>query len=275
MGVDSSVGGDEANLLDPELSTRGGVELTVAAEVATVSLVRPQVRNAQVPDTWRALAAVADLLDDRLRVIVLRAEGKSFSAGLDRRMFTEGIPGEGSLLDLARADNVEFDKTIAYFQRGFTWWRDHPAVSIALVQGHAVGAGFQLALAADLMIVGNDAQLSMRETQLGLVPDLAGTHPLIARAGYQRGLEICLSGRWVGADEAVRIGLALRQVPTTELDAAGRELAESFLAAPAGATRRTKALLRGSPDRSFSEQIAAERAAQRSRIRDLAGLTGV
>lgn len=275
MSADSPVGDEPVNLSDPELSARSGVELTVAAEVATVSLVRPASRNAQVPDTWRALAEVPNLLDDNVRVIVLRAAGKSFSAGLDRRMFGEGIPGEGSLLDLAKLDDRELEDTIAYFQRGFVWWREHPAVSIALVQGHAVGAGFQLALATDLMVVGDDAQLSMKETRLGLVPDLTGTHPLVERAGYQRALEICLSGRWVGPEEAVSTGIALQRVPVDELEAAGRALASSFLGAPAGAVRETRALLRGATDRSFSRQTEAERSAQRRRIRELAQLIGV
>ncbi len=274
MSSDSPVGDEPVNLIDSELSARSGVELTVAAEVATVSLVRPERRNAQVPDTWRALAEVPNLLDEAVRVIILDARGKSFSAGLDRRMFGEGIPGEGSLLDLAKLGDAELEDTIAFFQRGFAWWREHPAVSISLVQGHAVGAGFQLALATDLMVVGDDVQLSMKETQLGLVPDLTGTHPLVERAGYQRALEICLSGRWVGPEEAVSVGIALRRVPAEELHAAGRALAASFLGAPAGAVRETRALLRGATDRPFSVQIAAERAAQRRRIRELAQLIG-
>lgn len=268
----SSTDTESENLLPSELAAAGGVELTVVADVATVSLVRPQARNAQVPDTWRALAAVGDLVGRSARVVILRGEGKSFSAGLDRRMFTEGIPGEGSLTDLANADDQTCDETIAYFQRAFTWWRESPAVSIALVQGHAVGAGFQLALAADMMIVAEDAQLSMRETQLGLVPDLAGTKPLTERVGYSRALEICLSGRWIGAQEALRIGLAVASVPRDRLEAAGDAMASSFLSAPPGAQRSMKALLRPAADRTYAEQVAAERVAQRGRILDLAAL---
>ncbi len=61
------------------------------------------------------------------------------------------------------------------FQEAFTWWRRPDLVTVAAVQGHAVGAGFQLALACDLRVVADDAQFAMREPSLGLVPDLVGT----------------------------------------------------------------------------------------------------
>lgn len=86
-----------------------------------------------------------------------------------------------------------------------------------LVQGHAIGAGFQLALAADLRIVADDVQLAMRETSLGLVPDLAGTRTLVDLVGYARALEICMTGRFVGATEAVDSGLASMAVAPEDL----------------------------------------------------------
>ena len=142
--------------------------------------------------------------------MVLRGEGASFSAGLDRRMLTpEGVPGEESLLTLATYDDQQIDAFIAQAQAAFAWWHRVPQVTVALVQGHAIGAGFQLALACDVMIVADDAKLAMRETSLGLVPDLAGTAPLVSRVGYSRAFEICARGRYVEADEAVRIGLAV------------------------------------------------------------------
>ena len=104
----------------------------------------------------------------------------------------------------------QLDATITAFQRGFTWLRDERVISIAAVQGHAVGAGFQLALACDLRMVADDARFAMRETSLGLVPDLTGTAPLVRAIGYSRALEVCVTGRWIGAEEAVpdRPGLA-------------------------------------------------------------------
>lgn len=236
-------------------------------------MTRPEKRNAQTPATWRALARTGRevLADRRVRVVLLHAEGESFSAGLDRAMFTTGAEGEPGLLALAGLDDPALDREIAGFQDAFTWWRDERLVTIAAVQGHAVGAGFQLALACDLRVLADDALLSMRETTLGLVPDLAGTRPLVEAVGYSRALEICLTGRWVSAAEAVALGLASLAVPRDELDDAARDLAAAVLAAPAGAVRATKALLRDAGLRTHEQQQAAERAAQAGRLRDLAG----
>jgi len=225
---------------------------------------------------WRDLTAIGrDLLaDDSVRVVVLRAEGASFSAGLDRAMFGAGTDDEPGLAGLAAYSDEALDATIAGFQEAFTWWRDPRVVSIAAVQGHAVGAGFQLALGCDLRVLADDAQLAMKEPSLGLVPDLAGTKPLVDAVGYSRALEICATGRWVDAAEAVRIGLASVVVRREELDQAARDLASALLAAPAGAVRATKGLLLEAAGRTHTEQQAAERAAQAGRLRELAGGAG-
>ncbi|QKW49247.1 enoyl-CoA hydratase/isomerase family protein [Streptomyces buecherae] len=250
-----------------------GVRLTVDDAIATVTLTNPAKRNAQTPALWRALIEAGRLLPGTVRVVVLRGEGRSFSAGLDRQAFTpEGFEGEPSFVDMGRGPEAELDATIAAYQEAFTWWRRNDIVSIAAVQGHAIGAGFQLALACDLRICADDAQFAMRETSLGLVPDLAGTHPLVSLVGYARALEICATGRFVHAEEAERTGLANLVVPAAELDATARDLAAALLAAPRDAVIETKALLRGASDRTFDEQRAAERAAQGRRLRDLAEL---
>ncbi|MFJ4003743.1 enoyl-CoA hydratase/isomerase family protein [Streptomyces sp. NPDC090023] len=259
---------DLAPVLDKD-----GVRLTVDDALATVTLTNPAKRNAQSPALWRALAEAGRALPGSVRVVVLRGEGKSFSAGLDRQMFTpEGIEGEPTFIDLARRDDAGVDSAIAGYQEAFTWWRRNDIVSIAAVQGHAIGAGFQLALACDLRVVADDVQFAMRETSLGLVPDLTGTHPLVGLVGYARALEICVTGRFVHAEEAVVSGLASVAVPAAELDGAANDLAAAVLAAPRDAVVETKALLRGAVGRSFDEQVVAERAAQARRLRDLAGI---
>ncbi|MEU6215905.1 enoyl-CoA hydratase/isomerase family protein [Streptomyces sp. NPDC047022] len=257
--------------LDPVLD-KDGVRLTVDEAIATVTLDNPGKLNAQSPAMWRALAEAGSKLPGSVRVVVLRAEGKSFSAGLNRQMFTpEGIEGEPNFIDLARSSDAKLDATIAEYQEGFTWWRRNDIVSIAAVQGHAIGAGFQLALACDLRVVADDVQFAMRETSLGLVPDLTGTHPLVSLVGYARALEICATGRFVTAEEAVSTGLANISVPREQLDDTVRDLASALLAAPRDAVIETKALLRGAHGRSYEDQRAAERAAQARRLRDLAG----
>ncbi|MFI2214316.1 enoyl-CoA hydratase/isomerase family protein [Streptomyces sp. NPDC020141] len=252
---------------------KDGVRLTVEDTVATVTLTNPAKRNAQSPALWRALAHAGRSLPGSVRIVVLRGEGKSFSAGLDRQAFTpEGFDGEPSFLDLARRSDAELDAAIAEYQEAFTWWRRSDIVTIAAVRGHAIGAGFQLALACDLRVVAQDVQFAMSETSLGLVPDLTGTHPLVALVGYARALEICATGRFVHAEEAERTGLANLVVPGTDLDEAVRDLASALLSAPREAVIETKALLRGAATRSYDDQLAAERAAQARRLRDLAGL---
>ncbi|WP_327427724.1 MULTISPECIES: enoyl-CoA hydratase/isomerase family protein [unclassified Streptomyces] len=258
--------------LDPVFD-KDGVRLTVDDAIATVTLTNPAKRNAQSPALWRALTQAGRSLPGSVRVVVLRAEGQSFSAGLDRQAFTpEGFDGEPSFIDLARGSDAELDATIAEYQEAFTWWRRSDIVSIAAVQGHAIGAGFQLALACDLRVVADDVQFAMRETSLGLVPDLTGTHPLVSLVGYARALEICATGRFVLAEEAERTGLANLAVPVDQVDGAVRDLAAALLSAPRDAVIETKALLRGAQDRTYEEQRGAERAAQARRLRDLAGV---
>lgn len=252
------------------------LDLALDDGILTVRLNRPAARNAQDPAMWRALAALGADLPAGTRAVVLAGAGPSFSAGLDRRMLTpEGIPGEGSMVALAGLAPGELDARIDRFQDAFRWWRRCPVVTVAAVGGHAVGAGFQLALACDVMVVADDVALSMREPMLGLVPDLGGTLPLVESVGYSRALELVASGRWVGAEEAVRIGLALRSVPREQLEAQALAVARSCAQAPASAISATKQLLRdalheGGHTAAHDARLAAERAAQGERIRQLA-----
>lgn len=130
------------------------------------------------------------------------------------------------------------------------------------MQGHAIGAGFQLALAADLRVLADDASLCMGEILVGLVPDLGGTGRLVELVGPDRALEICLTGRRIGAIEAVGLGLASVSVPSAELEATVDDLVEAVLAADPAALRELLPLLRGATTRDRAAQLAAERGAQ-------------
>lgn len=261
--------------VDPDLLAAGAVRVERGGCVLTVSLDRPEARNAQTPATWRALAAVGERLPEDVRVVIVRGEGTSFSAGLDRRLLTpEGVPGERSLFELAALPGDELDAVLRSFQAGFTWLRDQRVISVAAVQGHAVGAGFQLALACDLRIVADDVRLAMRETSLGLVPDLTGTSPLVQAMGYSRALEVCVTGRWIGAEEAVRTGLASLQVRREDLDDAVADVVAALLEPDVDATRATKALLQAAVGGLPAEQDAVERRAQALRLAALARARG-
>lgn len=250
-------------------SADGGVRLLVEGPVATVTLDRPDRLNSQSPATWRALAAFGDGLGPEVRVVVVRGEGRAFSAGLDRSLFTADPGVEGGLGAVANGTDVEIVERIAEFQAGFSWLTHGSAISIAAVQGHAIGAGFQLALACDLRILAQDATLTMAETSLGLVPDLTGTAPLVRAVGYSRALEICATGRRVAAQEAGALGLATAVVPSDQLTDAVADLVAALLAAPPGSLAATKQLLLGAGDRTRVEQNEAERLAQVSMLRQL------
>jgi enoyl-CoA hydratase/carnithine racemase len=262
--------------MTPEELQAAGLAYDVRGEVATVTLDRPEVRNAQTPRMWRALAAIGEQVPDEVRVVLVRGNGRSFSAGLDRAMLDPGHERDGSAEEtvaglLALSDD-EASAAIEQFQRGFTWLRDPRFVSIAVVQGYAIGAGFQLALSCDLRVLADDAQLCMKEPALGLVPDLTGTQPLVEAVGYSRALEICATARMVSAQEAIAIGLANVVVPAAELEDTVNDLTAALTAALPGAVRETKALLQAASGRTLDEQRRFEREAQLRRLRELAAL---
>jgi enoyl-CoA hydratase/carnithine racemase len=277
-----------------------GVRLDRDGPVATVTLCRPEVLNAQTPQMWTTLREFARELTGDTRVVVVRGEGRAFSAGLD--LSVAGAPASGggasggtvtgnggtagadvgvgdspaptgaSLAELAALPPEAAQQRIAAFQEGFSWLRRPDLITIAAVQGHAIGAGFQLALACDFRVVTDNATFTMAEVSLGLVPDLTGTKRLVELVGYARALEICVTGRRVPAAEAERIGLANLVVGRAELDGAVADLTAAVLAAPRDAVVEIKALIAAAAGRSFAEQEAAERAAQVRRLRDLAGI---
>lgn len=256
--------------MTPEDLAAVGLRLEIDGQVATITLDRPDVRNAQTPAMWLALAELGTSLPEDVRVVVVTGEGETFSAGLDRAMLDPTNAGEGSVLGLLALSDEDASARIEEFQRGFTWLRDPRFVSIAKVRGYAIGAGFQLALSCDLRVVADDAKFSMKESALGLVPDLTGTKPLVEHVGYARALEICATARVVGAEEAVRIGLATAAVPGADLDAAVAELAAALTAPMPGVVSETKVLLQGAADRDLDEQRRLEREAQVRRFRAVA-----
>jgi len=227
---------------------------------------------------WERLREIGRELPGDTRVVVVRGEGRAFSAGLDISAVSgpavsgAEAAGDGfSFANIAAMDDAAADALIAGFQEGFSWLRRPDLVTVAAVQGHAIGAGFQLALACDLRVVADDVKFCMKEPALGLVPDLTGTKPLVDLVGYSRALEICATARYVESDEARHLGIATVVVPRSELDATSTDLVEAVLANSAGAVRETKALLLGAGERDLEEQRLAERQAQVRRFRELVG----
>jgi enoyl-CoA hydratase/carnithine racemase len=239
--------------------------------VATVTLCRPHVLNAQTPLMWSRLAQVGRDLPGDVRVVVVRGEGRSFSAGLDLAAVSAGPDNPESLARIATLPDDLAAAQIAEYQQAFDWLRRPDLVSIAAVQGHAIGAGFQLALACDLRIATIDAKFTMAEVTIGLVPDLGGTKRLVELVGYSRALEICVTGRRIPAEEAERIGLVTSVVTPDTLDQAVAALTASLLAVRRDAVVEAKALVAAAAGRSFSDQERYEREAQVRLIRGLVG----
>jgi enoyl-CoA hydratase/carnithine racemase len=248
------------------------VSLTIDDAFAVVTLNRADRLNSQTPTVWQRLREIGGALPGTVRVVLVRGAGRSFSAGLDTALFQpDGLPGEPSLAALAALSPEAGSKQIGEYQGGFAWLSRPDLISIAAVQGHAIGAGFQLALACDLRILADDAQLAMAEVPLGLVPDLGGTRRLLEIVGYPRALEICLTGRRIPAPEALTLGLATRVVAAADLPDQAEVLARSLLELPRSACVEVKALLQQGALRSQADQEIAERAAQHRLLRERAG----
>lgn len=250
-----------------------GVRLERDGSVAILTLCRPEELNSQTPELWHRLREIGRELPGDVRIVVVRSEGQSFSVGRGTAALNPDAPTRAAVVSRTPwLSGAETEALIATYQDGFRWLRRPDLVSVAAVQGHAAGAGFQLALACDLRLLADDAQLSMTEINLGLVPDLGGTKRLVELVGYGRALEICLTGRRIRAEEAFQTGLASLVVPREQLPGAVRDLVAALVASPRGAVSEIKALITMAAGNSYPEQEAAERAAQARRIQELADL---
>jgi enoyl-CoA hydratase/carnithine racemase len=205
----------------------GGYE-TITYETAdgigTITLNRPEKRNAMNSMMCLELGEATEeaARDPAVRVVLVRAEGPSFSAGIDISSFGE----------LAGAGTAAIPAFVRIAQRPFRNLATMSKPTIAAVRGNALGAGFQLALACDLRVVADDARMGMLEVRFGLVPDLGGNRPLAALVGPDRAKELIWTGRIVEAEQADRLGLCTHLVPADRLDEEAVMLAGQLAAAP-------------------------------------------
>lgn len=227
--------------------------------VAEVAMVRSDKMNALDAAMFRSLMGAIDRLrtDPAVRVVVLHGEGRAFCAGLDKSRFGEMAGGGTSSTQGTLGDLVPRTRGIANGAQSVAWgWRELPVPVIAAVHGVAFGGGLQVALGADLRIVTADVQLSVLEIQWGLVPDMAGIVLLteLCRADVVR--DLSFSGRIVGGEEAVRIGLATRLAD--DALAAARELARQIAGRSPDAIRAGKRLLNGAAPVDARSVLLAE-----------------
>ncbi|HUB21421.1 MAG TPA: enoyl-CoA hydratase-related protein [Streptosporangiaceae bacterium] len=195
------------------------VEAHAVGPVLVITLDRPKANAIDVP-TSRALYDAFDLLrrEPELRVAVLTGAGERFfSAGWD-------------LHAAAAGEGVEADHGPGGFA-GLTEFFDIGKPVIAAVNGLALGGGFELVLAADLVVAASHAEFALTEVTLGLVPDAGGLLRLASRLPRPVAVEWLLTGRRIGAAEAGRWGLVNRVVPLDGLMPAALELARAICAA--------------------------------------------
>jgi enoyl-CoA hydratase len=214
----------------------GPVLYEVADRVATLTLNRPQVRNAMNTALREAMMErfTALAVDDDVRAIIVTGAGdKAFSAGADIREFVEPLVPTQFREQRRRID--------------FRQVMDRcPQPIIAAIRGIALGGGLELALACDLRIAGDDALLGLTETNLAIIPGGGGTQRLPRLVGRGKALEMILTGMRIDAAEALRIGLVERVVPAAEVMNAARELARELASrAPLAIRYAKEAVVKG------------------------------
>lgn len=196
----------------------------VAGNIATISLNRPDVANAQNFELLDALdqawQRAAD--DDDVKVIILRANGKHFSAGHDLKAGEATPDPERKKATVQSVYRAESKRYLGYSMR----WRNVPKPSIAAVQGVCIAGGLLLAWPCDLIVASEDAKFSDPVITMGI----GGVeyHGHTWELGPRLAKEILFTGRAITADEARAIGMVNRVVPRDELDSATRELAASI-----------------------------------------------
>jgi len=160
------------------------VTIEKSDHIAHVRLTRPDKRNAMDPEMARAIVeAGAALMDQDIRAVVLSGEGQAFCAGLDVMSFAQLAAGDPEALVMPRTHG-----TANLFQEVALVWRKLPVPVIAALHGVAFGAGFQLALGADIRIAAPDTRLAIMEMKWGLIPDMGGMVllPRLARSDVIR-----------------------------------------------------------------------------------------
>ncbi len=226
----------------------------VSDGVATVTLNRPEVLNAFSTPMQRELAAVILRLadDDAVRAVVLTGAGRAFCAGGD---IGEMERAEGAADPTPLASRNKLQRMLTSVLMPLV--RLEKPV-IAAVNGVAVGAGMNLALAADITLVAEHARFSQAFVKVGLVPDTGGLYLLTRLIGLNRAKELCFTGRMLDAREALHMGLVNQVAPTAELMPRAQALARELASGATAAIGLTKSLLNIAPTATLEEMAEFE-----------------
>jgi enoyl-CoA hydratase/carnithine racemase len=220
--------------------------------VATIELSRTDKRNAINAQMFTELGDATERAasDPGVRVVLLRGDGAAFSAGIDITLLGQ----------LAGTRGARFRSFVRTAQRPFLTLAQMEKPTVAAVHGHALGAGFQLALACDLRLATEDARFAILEVRFGLIPDLGGMHRLARLVGLARAKEIVWTGRTIESDEAERLGIVNRVFPTEAIEKEVETYLRDLVAAPPIPVSLSKALMGRAMETSL--ETALERDAQ-------------
>ena len=204
------------------------VRLEVSEGVGTIHLDRPKMNalDAQMQEEIRATAGEASERDDVKAVVVYGGE-KVFAAGADVK-------------EMAAMSHTDMIKRSSGLTSAFTAVARIPKPVVAAVTGYALGGGCELALCADVRIAGDNATLGQPEILLGIIPGAGGTQRLSRLVGPSRAKDIIFTGRFVKADEALRIGLVDKVVPAEQVYDEAVAWAAQFAGAATYAVRAAK-----------------------------------
>ena len=185
------------------------IKLEKENRVATIRLNRPDALNAFSPALLTELSsAVADAgSDESIKALVIRGEGRAFSAGADLTYFQQTFT-DATLLPGFVAQISDVTRQIEGL----------PFPAIAVVHGFALAGGLELMMACDMTLVAEDARIGDQHVNFGLMPGGGSTQRLPRRVGLQRAMELLTTGKWITGAEAVKWGLALRSCPAENLD---------------------------------------------------------
>lgn len=218
--------------------------------VLTLTLNRPDTLNALDAGLRAALLAAikGSSRDPATRAVVITGAGRGFCSGADLR-------GQAAEPDFRAVLVAEYNPLIEAI-------RALPKPVVAAVNGVAAGAGFSLAMAADLVVASDAARFVPAFHRIGLVPDSGLARVLVRALGRHRALEILLGERQLDASEARDLGLVTAVVPAAELDAAVRDLAGRLAGGPTAAMGLTKRLINAAEDQTLTAALATEAALQ-------------
>lgn len=204
------------------------VRVDTEGQVAVIRIDRPKLNPLDVAvQEALARAAAQVAVDDEVAAVVLTGGEKVFAAGAD-------------IAEMQQMTHAQMVARAPRLQACLTAIAEIPKPVVAAVNGYALGGGCELALCADIRIAGESAVFGQPEIKLGVIPGAGGTQRLARLIGPSRAKELIFSGRFVPADEALRIGLVDRVVPDDQVQAEARTWAAQFADGPRLALRAAK-----------------------------------